>query len=183
VNLADLEVEAISVRVPESEGSVVEAIGRKFRETTAKRFSIAEEIPYEMLMAISRGGRDVDLVSMPQLIPMADRRYPQFMKLCVDTFGPFMVIQLSETWSVRCATEEEQEELDRWKGGERRSYEEHPNRTENVMLTMESRAGFEAWFAEILRPKGKPATLGEWTQPPKGSNVTGRIVGLMDLPN
>ncbi len=178
-----IDIEVLSLTIPESEGSVVEAIGREMRVSIVEQFAKLQEVPYQMLFVQAKGGRDVDVVKLPQLLELEDERYPHWLKHCVESFSPFMVIQMSEVWMLRCDTPEEREEFERWRDGVRRPFSEHPDRMESVMLSMEHRAGVECWFAEIERPEGKPATLGTWAQSPAEATVRGRLVGLMDLPH
>lgn len=173
----------MSFTIPDSEGSVVEAIGRNMRDTLVGHFAKAQEIPYQMRFVQAKGGRDIDVVKLPQVVELEDKRYPHWLKHCIKTFSPFMVVQMSEVWTVKCSTPEESEALERWRDGVRRPFSEHPDRMESVWLSMESRAGVECWFAEIERHEGKPATLGTWAQPPAEATVGGRLTGLMDLPH
>ncbi len=179
----DLGIEVASLTIPESEGSVVEALGRTLREGIVEEFAKEQEIPYQMILVQAKGGRDIDVVKLPQLIEMSDKRYPQWLKHCVETFSPFMVVQMSEVWMVSSDTPEEREAFEEWRGGVRRPFSEHPDRMESAWLSMESRAGVECWTAEIKRSEEGPATLGTWAQSPAEATVTGRLVGLMDPPH
>lgn len=174
---------AVALSIPESEGDIVEALGRKLRGSIVDQFAKEQEAPPATFLIQAKGGRDVDVLTLPQVFEVGDPRYPLWLKHCIKLLSPFMVVQVSEVWILSCDTPEEREEFERWRGGVRRPFEEHPDRTEAVMLNLERGAGIETWTAAIVRSEGKPATLGTWNQPPANTTVSGRLVGLMDPPH
>ena len=179
----NIDIEVIGLTFPESQGTLMEGIGRKLRDILVERFANDHEIPYQVLLIQSTGGRDVNVLKLPRIFELRDERYPLWLKHCIKSFSPFMVVQMSEVWMLRCNTPEEREEFERWRGGVRRPFSEHPDRMESVWLGMEYRAGVECWTAEIERPEGNPATLGAWGQVPAEATCSGDFVGLMDLPH
>jgi len=128
---------------------------------------------------ISRSSDPVGVILMPASLKNPDEKdvYAETLHALMKECNGIAVIFVMEAWTL----EGEDAEANFANGG---SLEKHPAHKERVIITMEHEdiSGGVSWWAEILRPEGKPAYLGPWEKQEMNRVSEGRFFGFFNEP-
>lgn len=178
--LAANEIEAIRLRMPDSESCVVTAITKLITDFVDSQFEETDDqLEYQLILINGRGDREIDMVLLPCPVPPQDRRFRSYLEHCCKSFQPFMVVQYFESWTVLIEGEDEKRDFDEWKRDNDNDLSSHPNVRSRVTLTLERHEGMEMWNS-LIDETGDKRTLGAWSRTDTpGTTTSGRLANLL----